>query len=431
MSKSILSAVMSGSSLLSIAARLPASEGNLTMADAAPYFVQYKEKFGQDCALSLDVFEELMGGAADDDALLQSMHDTQNSTDDDTSDRSVPDVIEAGSAWEYAKKLADPEFVEHLEKNAQAALENKRGAAVIRRDLVRLFGLETIESVWPIPGSTAKTHPGFNRVLHKYPKIVKDADGQDKPGEGDWYFDLFDGSPEGKALNAKISSLKAAKAGETGKHILPEHAKIAGDEIKLATTKAALDGFRTNKKNAIIRAVNLVQRMARINTETEAVAELCTIDGKPEGEPEMSNKLIYIRNSKDAKQFRILTIGQMLALSVDKAKAAGATYTALIGTTGRKPKTPETAQNIKVETVKAWDDTIAAQASFVESVSDASNVKAYNAYLTYLNGAGTDDLLLSMNKVMNFMEATLSKPMLAKRLQILLTSGKEEVKKAS
>lgn len=400
----------------------------LTMNDVASQLAAFRTKYNRETTLSLDDIEGIvMNAEADmsDEDFAEAFFEAE--TPDSNDDRSAPDVVTAGSGWSYAAKLDDKEFREHLETNAKAALENKRGAAVLRRDLIRLFTLATIESVWPIPGSTEKTHPGINRALHKYPTIVKDADGMDKAGTGDWYADLFDGSADGKAWAVQSASLKSVKANETGKHILPEHEKLRGDEVKLVTARSALDSHRTNKKNAIIRTVNLIQKMARINEETEAVVRLVTENGKDDGDPVASNKLLFLKNTKDETQFRVLTIGQILALNVDKAKANanGATYTALIGTTGRAANsgTGSDVQNVKVDSIKQFDDVTAAYATFFDKL--VNDPKATNALLTHLNGAGSDDLLLSLNAVMNGIDGYLSKPGISARLSKLLADGKQ------
>lgn len=400
----------------------------LTMKDVAPQLNAFNAKYGRATSLTMDEIEAIIASAESDmsdDDFAEAFFEAE--TPEPSDDRSDGGDNSSDSAYEVAKLLSDPAFVEHLETNAKAALENKRGAAVIRRDLVRLAGLEVIATIWPVPGTTTKTAQG-NRRPHKYNKTVTDiTTGETKTGtdNGDWYADAYDASQDGKALLAKLDSLAAAKRGETGPHILPEHAKIAGDEIRLVAQKSKLDGFRTNKKNAIIRAVNLVQRMHRINTETEMTCELITVDGTPEGEPEDSNKLVYAYNSKDRKQFRILTIGQLLALDVDKAKGSGGTYVAVIGTTKRPPKkgTGVAVQNIGVKAPKELDDAMSATANYFDGLT--TDTKATNALLTYFNGAGTDDFILSCNTVMDALSSYLDKPTIAKRLQGLLVDGKK------
>lgn len=406
----------------------------LTMKDVAGYLAAFRVKHSRETTLTMDEMEAIiMNAEADmtDDDFADAFFEAETPDADATDDRSLTDTGQ-DSAYTVAKLLSDKDFVAHLETNALAALENKRGAAVLRRDLVRLVGLEVIATIWPVPGSTTKTVQG-NRRPHKYNKSVTNVTtGETTVGtdNGDWYADAYDASEDGKALLAKIESLAAVKRGETGKHILPEHAKIAGDEIKLTAKKSQLDTFRTTKKNAIIRAVNLVQKMYRINNETEMVAELITVDGTPEGEPESSNKLIYAYDRKDQKKFRILTIGQLLALDVDKGKANGGTYVAMIGTTKRAPKkgTGVEVQNIVVKAPKQADDATAALAGFFDDL--VTDTKGTNAFLTYLNGAGSDDFLLSLNTVVTAGATYLEKPAIATRLGKLLTDEKKNRKVA-
>jgi len=414
----------------------------LTAQDVMPYTLAFKAKYGRDTTLSLDDMESVIMNAeadmtAEDFAEAFKEAESDDRSDDDNANGNEPavppQVIESGSAWDYAQRLdTDKQFNDDLETNAKAALEGKRGAAVIRRDLVRLFSEDTIAMVWPIPGSDSKDHKwgGDNRQLHRYPTVVRDNDGQSKPGQGDWYYDLLDGTTEGKRIVAALESIKAAKKGETGKHILPEHAAIVGDEIKLTTMKTALESKRTFRKSAIIRVVNLVQSMHRINNETEMGVELITVDNKPEGEPVHSPKLLYVYNKKDQKQFRILTIGQLLALDVTKAKADGGTYNAVVGTTGRQPKGAgkEAVTVPEIDKVGLFDEWSAVGATFFDKL--IGDAKATNQLLTHLNSAGTDDLLLSLNRIALGIDGFLSKPGISKRLSELLAEDKKSSKAA-
>lgn len=399
-----------------------------SMSDLAPYFVQYKEKFGEDCTLSLELMAEVIDGASNDDEVLSSMHEAMHFegevvTDNDD-DRSAGDLaITEGSAYEYAVRM-DDQFIKDLETNAQAVLENKRGAVVLMLDLERIYGRDEILKNWPVPGSEAKDVNNPD----KYEKMVTDPiSGETKKGKGSWYADLFDASKPGKELAAKLSSWKAAKANEKGKHILPEHAKMAGDELKLTAEKSRLDTFRTSKKNAIIRAVNVIIQMQRLNEETQMAVELITND---DGTPYQSNKLFYVYNKKKRSEFRPLTVGQLLALSVDKAKAAGGEYAHVMGTTGRGPKGGEKGeQKVTLETIPQFDNITAEYATFFEKMR--ADTKAMNAFLTHLNGAGSDDLLLSLNSIMTDIDSYLSKPGLAKRISALLSDERKEASKAA
>jgi hypothetical protein len=414
---------------------------NLTMKEVVPFFEQYKAKFNEECELSVDVFEQILEGAtSDEDAMLQQMYDTQHSSDEsevndndedtdtnETDDRSttVPVDTSPGSAFDYASRM-DDQLANDLETSANAALENKRGAAVIALDLERIYGHDTIVNTWPVPGSKADagTRSIGNRVADKYKAQVRKEDGTTAEGERSWYQEYIDNSPRGKDLLRQLDSIKAVKAGEDSPIILEEHKAYRNDARMLAVRKAAIEGKRNNAKAAIVRAVNLLQRIHFLNTQTEMVAELI----KEDDAPVKSQKLIYVYDKKDQKKFNILTIGQLLALKV----IDGGTYAAISGTTNRAPKSgtgPQEA-DVKVDSIQQFDKVTAAYANFIDRINEAvdkKDLKAYNAFLTHLNADGSGDLILSMNSIMEFIEGILSKPTISRRLADLLAKDKKQV----
>lgn len=399
----------------------------LDPSDVQEYRGYFKLVYNRECTLTHDELVSLVFSTDDEmepkdwaEAMLAAEeHGPEN--DDRSADSDVVDetALLTSSAYEYASKW-DDQFIADLETNAQAALENKRGAAVLMLDLIRMHGKETILNNWPVPGSKATE----SQNPHRYNKTTKDAvTGETKTGtnNGDWYFDLFDASKPGRAFQLKMVSWKGAKAGEKGKHILPRHAAMAGDEIKLIAEKGKLDSERNTKKAGIVRAVNTIFQMHRINTETQMEVELITQDN---GAPVESQKLLYAHNKKDRKQFRILTIGQLLALSVDKAKAAGGEYAHVIGTTGRGPKAKGgEAVDYTIKSIKTFDSVTAEYATFFEKLR--KDTKAMNTFLTHLNEEGGEDMLLSLNSIMTDIDSYLSKPAYQKRLQTALMNERK------
>lgn len=330
-----------------------------------------------------------------------------------------------GSAYAYAEKM-DDKFQADLDVLAEAALQNKRGGAVIMDDLFRLYGEETVCNVWPVPGSEADNGRMLgNRLAAKYKTTIRKEDGTTGEGKVDWYSEFVRYSPRGKELYRQKESLRGIAAKETGPHILEDHKSLIGDAVKLKSAKAALDGKINNAKSAIVRAVQLAQKMAHYNKTTTMG---CQISREEDGTPAKSNRLVFIFNTEDRSKFDVLTIGQFLAL---KNMEEGAKYSSIVGSTTRQRKTPETAKiDRTINTLDVWDETLAAEATFIDKVEEQigrKEMKAYNALLTRLNAQGSDDLLLSINKIVNFYEAILSKPAYADRLAKLLGDTKKKV----
>lgn len=430
-----------------------ATSTTLTMADVREYLDAYKAKYGKDTTLTLDAMESIIEKAESDmtaDDFAEAFHEAEgegetetngeqmadgadrdeDTNTNETDDRSTSVEVDTspGSAYDYASKM-DDKLAEDLETSAKAALENKRGGAVIALDLIRLYGKDTIETVWPEPGSKAEAGKSVigNRAADNFKAQVRKEDGTTGEGNRSWYQVYVDNSPRGKDLLRQLDSVKAVKAGESDNPaILEEHKALRNDAIKLAVHKAAIEGKRNNAKSALIRAVNLIQRMHFLNTKTDMHCELILED---DGTPAMSNKLVYVKDKKDEKKFNILTIGQLLALKVIE----GGTYSAISGSTTRPPKTGTGTQpvEVKIEKVEDFDKVTAVYATFIDRINESiarQDMKAYNALLTHLNAAGTGDLLLSLNSVMNFIEGLLSKPSLSRRLADLLAKEKADSK---
>lgn len=401
---------------------------NITMSDVVEYFNAYKAKYEEECTLPLDAIEEIMEEASDTDAMIAAMYEAQHTDDETEDDRSEPvSVVEdtsEGSAFAYAARMDDT-IGEHLDTLSKAALENKRGAAVIMDDLFRIYGKETVCDVWPVPGTKAdKGRMTGNRLAAKYATTVRKEDGTTAEGTVDWYSELVRYSKKGKEIEAIKASLKGISADEKGPHILADHEYLRGDKVRIVAAKAAIDGKFNNAKASIVRAVQLAQKMAFYNKYTTMG---CEISREEDGQPVASNKLVYIFNTEDRSKFNVLSIGQLLAL---KNMEEGAKYSAIVGSTTRQRKV-ETAPKVDytINNLDTFDAEIAAVATFFDKLEEATNrkdMKVYNQLLTRLNAEGSGDLLLSMNQIMNSIEVILSKPTYADRLAKLLAQGKKQ-----
>lgn len=408
---------------------------NLTMADVAQYFTAFQAKFGYPCNLSVDDIEQILMGVEDDDEaiIVNAMNDAMKPDEDEednSSESEVPaiETAEDGSPYSYSAKMDDA-FDQHLEVLAEAALQNKRGAAVIMFDLHRLHGADTINMVWPEPGSNADNGRMIgNRLADKFKTVVKKEDGTSGEGEVSWIKEYVRTSPRGKKLYAAKESIRGVSAKETGPHILEEHKFLIGDNVKQKAYKSTAEQRITSANGAIARAVTLSQRMHLCNTKTTMGARISCDD---DGSPVQSNKLVFVWNTEDPTKFDLLTVGQFLALKVEEGKK----YNEIVGSTRRAPrKAEETKIDRTVSTLDVFDETAAAFATFFDKIEEQTarkEMKAYNALLTRLNAAGSDDLLLSLNKVMVNIDALLSKPGISDRLSKLLAGPADTKSKAA
>lgn len=330
----------------------------------------------------------------------------------------TPSDTTAGSAYSYAVRMSK-ELLNDIDVLGEGALEAKRGRAVIMFDLFRDYGKEVVEGVgtekesgWPRPGSfkpgsgkITDDHAGDNERWDKEETTITKVDGTSGKGTKSFYQELVDFSPRGHALLEEKAAVK----------------KLIGDARKTKKKAGAIDIKRNNFKSNIIGAVKLAQRMAFVNAKTGMNCEVEMDDGQVAA----SNKLIFIQDKTAHTKFDVITIGQFLALKVSE----GATYSAIVGTTVRKPKsgTGPQAVEVNINSTIDFDKVTAAYSVFIDKINVAiagKDMKPYNGLLTHLNSAGTDELLLSMNSIMDFFEGILSKKAFADRLAVLLNDGK-------
>ena len=98
----------------------------------------------------------------------------------------------------------------------------------------------------------------------------------------------------------------------------------------------------------------------------------------------------------------------------------GATYAEIMGKRQRDgDETGPEKQNVHINNLNEFDDVINTTASFFTQLT--ADTKAMNTLLTHLNSEGSDEHLTALNTIMVSIEAILSKPAYAKRLQDILT----------
>ena len=387
---------------------------SLNSSDFAPYLVAFKEKYGHDYGLPVESIEEIILEGEDDnvDAVIEGMEIEESEAGIRDRLPAKPRVIDdsMGSPYSYAIKF-DAAFERDIEVLAKAAIENKRGAAVIMRDLFRLFGEETVTEVWPVPGSwkpgqAPKTNGAFEAEANR----VWDKETGPKPG-----------GETGTITKSFYSDLIALSA--RGDRLLKEKAAFGdgfvGDKRLKLKRVAAITTQLSNFKSSIVRAVSLGQRIAFCNAYTRMHCEIETevIDGVEQ--VAQSNKLVYIEDKDDRKKNDIITIGQFLGL---KGVVEEATYAQIVGAAQRPPKVPATGLDLLVNgklPLERFDTVMAASAIFAEDVTNGrlrGDLKEYNALLTKLNGAGSDPLLMSMHSFSAFLDGLLSQPAFQKRI---------------
>ena len=388
----------------------------LNASDFAPYLVAFKAKYGHEYRGTTDDIETMILEGGDDniDYVIEGMSVDEEErglvTEDESEafakgDRSIAVVDDTiGSPYSYAVKI-DAQFEQDLERQWQAALQNKRGAAVIMNDLFRVFGKETVCQVWPKPGSYKKGHGpvekqvGDNDPFDKQKTVVRKPDGTTSEGERSFYADLVALSVRGKEITDAI-----------------EAAKEETTDIEKITNKATLQMKLSNYKSAIVRGVELGQRLYFCNQHTRMAAEIIT---DKDGEPKRSPKLVWVWDMDDRKNFTILSIGQFLGKKVWQ----DAMYSEIIAKKVRQSGEPSGDDfNLLVQgklPLPRFDTVMAAVATFAEDVTNGrlrGDMKEYNALLTKLNGAGSDPLLMSMHSFSSFLDGLLSQPAFQKRI---------------
>lgn len=248
-------------------------------------------------------------------------------------------------AAEFAAIIGkDEEFTALIhEKVKNDEAEGVRPLSIIRR-FDAIIGKEGMAAA-PLVGTDEKT--AGNRLPDQYKYSIKNADGTTTPVSGSFWRDVANDLPEAKEIFASIDRMKKRAAERSG------NKKPNADMLKKLT--ANIESI----VKAVRTAARLYYQLARINSEcgpVEAYHYLVTVrdedgnavkdeNGKVVKDYTRSKFPIYIgstENTAEAKdnEWEFYSVSQVLAFKVDKAKANGGGFTALINSSSRV-KEPE------------------------------------------------------------------------------------------
>ena len=271
-----------------------------------------------------------------------------------------------------------------------------RGARLLC-EAAKVYGWDGLRN-FPRPGSKHKDEKTSN-VLTDFGPWGEDGK------TASWYDVWFAGTPKGRQLYSEKKKLADSKATH------PNEADWEADMAAMTTRiGSAVSAFK--------EAIKLNNMLIAVNENTEAVA-MISMDGDT---VKRSNKCIFIRDEKMTK-FKQWSIGQFLNVDIAwcEDQKDGATYENVIKSI--KQKEPETPEGFKVSTPVQWDNGLAAMAGFLTMIQENGNEKDYKSFLSHLNAAGSDYLLLSWDDFVRRSENYLELPQFKDRLVKLHEAG--------
>lgn len=287
--------------------------------------------------------------------------------------------------------MLDTETVKELAEAGEIFIQRKNGSARMLIHLVTTYGASTI-NLFPRPGSKAKDE--------KSNVLTAIGPWGDEGKQADWYDLYFEGCSLGKKL-----------ANDYKRHI--DGKATHPNEADWEAEKTALAARKGQAVSRIKEAIKLNHMLERLNADTECFATI-TLNG---GSVVPSNKCIFLRDQAMTK-FKQWSIGQVLAIDIDWAmdQPGGATFENVIKSIKRGAGT--TKPKIVVSKVEEFDDAIAAVTGYLTKIREAGNEKEYKGFVSHLNQAGSDYLLLAMDdlytKIENYTEMPSNKDRLIK-----------------
>lgn len=291
-----------------------------------------------------------------------------------------------------------------LAAQSEAKARIKRGAAWLMYFLEKSWGSETMKS-FPKVGSKHK--PGLNHVSDMNPEEYIKADQTRGERQVSLFAKVWDVSEAGKQHAASVDVHKAAK-------------DTATDSNNWDIEMSRLSSVRTNEINKLKEAFKLFQKIEDVNNEiTDAEAQLAKDDTGLE--PVKGHHSVLLSRIEGPLAVKRYSTGQFLALKLDVAVAKGATYAALVATTGKGSGDGPDTFIKPIEKVTQWDQVTAEYSDYLDRVmADAKKLKEV---YTHTNEAGSDGLLLSLDNIYAKIETIIGTPANAARLTKLAEEG--------
>jgi hypothetical protein len=315
-------------------------------------------------------------------------------------------VVSFANVDAIASKFSD-ELLEELHAQSEAKARIKRGAAWLMFTLIKDFGEDKIAE-FPRVGSKHKA--GANIVSDMNPEPKKNKDGTTGETQVSFYAKAWDVSKSG------VEYWQRVQAWDDQKDTHP-------DTIYWEIERARLTAERSNEINKLKEAMKLFQRIYDVNDFiTDAQAKLAIEGPKDNRRPVAGHQGIILKNTVTDVQKRYTT-GQFLALNLAKAIENGATYEALVATTGKGSGAAAKVFCAEIKKVTEYDEVTSRYHSYLKhAIADKNE---YKKLMTHLNEAGSDALILSMHGVMVDLEHVLGAPGIARRLETLIEAGGE------
>lgn len=230
--------------------------------------------------------------------------------------------------------LVDVEFTKLLDEVANVSEDNYQMVFRVLTEAERVFGHDRLR-LFPVPDSTKDTSNNPAKIK----RMVSTPDGL-KERTVDFYVELFDLFPNGRAINEALKGLKQAADGVESAPL--EYKRL--DIHQRTTEKRHFEKRRSDERGMFKRAI-------RLYLQQQAIGNMASKDGmehvgwryieNDEGVVMVSPKPIVVFNRHDVMKYDIVSVGQFLAYDVKQAVAKGGTLADLKATSARGVKKPD------------------------------------------------------------------------------------------
>jgi hypothetical protein len=276
--------------------------------------------------------------------------------------------------------------------------------------LVDLLNDDAIDlDLYPRSGSIRVE--GTNRPYDKYKRPTNDG----KEVEGSWIDDLADRTAIGKNNLNYVDALKKVRDNTDGKD--PVLAEM--EPIKVKTEIAKFEQRQRRWRNVLHDALNVYHVMCDIQDKFPTVTASFSYNDLPDenGKPVLYDTphCIYVQDKANPLKIKAFTPGEFLRLDVDKANAAGGTFSKLVETAARKrgakdtaPQGSKTAEGKKaLLTVAEFSDWVVRGANLVDF--EGQDGRRHQAELGNLIPKWSDEEKLSMCNLYAALDSIMAK----------------------
>lgn len=391
--------------------------------DVKEYRSYYRETFGKETSLSKEDIVTMVLASEDD---MEPQEWAAEMKDLETAGKTIINPVftvdgDAAKARAVALASRESEGMSSAIETVMKAKEDWQGGPLkVLLAMSATYG-EDMET-FPVPDSEGGNNPD------KFSLETTDSNGKTVQKKTSFYIQFADATKEGRAVLQELEYVSRSMKTDpnVNKSDIPAHILDMSPD-KLAARQKFLTDRRGNMRSSYKKAMQLYFQFQSVN-------ELAGISARPLWEDDEGGEVmrtgspilvITTNASRMTQDWRHLSISNFLKLNPKKAEEGGGTFKALLDTLTRAPKEGQggvaaSAQLPVVKTVDTFDNYLSSLAHYVDEVTSDPKQVELSAIYKKLNGAGSDDFLVSIFELYHFLAGIVRKDKLAVRYQSLI-----------